>query len=940
MKSKLTFAFIALTLCFNLVLFGMEKKKEFKIPYEKYVLANGMNVILHVDTTNPIAAVYVVYHVGSAREIEGKTGFAHLFEHLRFNESQDIPQGQWFKKLQTAGASGVNGSTSNDRTNYYEVVPNNAVEMALWMEADRMGFLLSKVNQETFVTQQNVVQNEKRQGDNRAYSQSEYMSTKLLYPATHPYGHTVIGELDDLAAASLQDVVDFHNKYYAPSNATLIVVGDINVAETKKWIDKYFAEIKSGPAPEALPKMPVKLNETVRAYCEDNLANAPRLGMQYPTVEEYNKDAYALEFFGRIFSGSKKSALYKVIVEEKKLAVSVSARQRSSEIAGEFGITITALPDVKLSDVEAAVKEAFLRFEKDGFTEKDVERQKAGIEYGFYSSSASDLGKARRLGDYNIFNGTPDYMTTDFNNRMSVTKKDVLRVYDKYIKNQNYVITSIVPKGKADLAASDSKLWVVEEESIDKQGTKKKDIVNAPYVPIPSKIDRTIEPVKGPDPVVNIPAIWQDKTVNGIPVFGIRKSELPLVQFSIILKGGMLLDSPDLIGVGSLTARLMNQGTKTKTPVELQEAIQDLGANISINGDKESITLSGNCLTGKLPETIALAKEMILEPRWDETEFDLAKNQTIEGLKRTETAPASIAQSVFSKLVYGSDNILASDSAGTIKSVGNITLPALKKYYEMYFSPSVCKISIVGDVTQEKAVALFNSLKDWKAKDIKMPEVPGNTSAKPGIYFIDIPNAKQSQVLAGHSGPSYMNPDFYKAVVVNYKLGGDFSCVLNMILREKKSFTYGARSSFSGATYGGQFLASTSVQSNSTFETTQIIRDEVKKYTEGISKEDLDQVKSTLLLSYSGKFETLQQLNDMLAPIVIYNLPFDYIKQREEIVQKINPEEHALLSQQFIHPDKLIYLIVGDKATQFDALKKLGLGDPILLDKEGKPVTN
>ena len=937
MKNKLSFMFITLMLCINIALFGVEKKKEFKIPYEKYVLANGMNVILHVDRSDPIAAVYVVYHVGSAREVQGKTGFAHLFEHLRFNESQDIPQGMWFKKLQTAGASNVNGSTGEDITNYYEVIPKNAIEMALWMESDRMGFLTSKVNQETFVTQQNVVQNEKRQGDNRPYSQSQYMSTKLMYPATHPYGHTVIGELEDLSAASLQDALDFHAKFYGPNNATLIVAGDIDVAQTKKWIEKYFAEIKSGAALKPLPPMPITLNETVRAYCEDNLANAPRLSIEIPTVEDYNKDADALDFFGRIFARGNKSPLYKVVVEEKKLALSVFARQSSSELAGSFNINITALPNTKLSDVEAAVKEAFLRFEKDGFTDKDVERQKAGIEYSFYRQSGSVLSKAMRLGDYNIFKGSPDYMTTDFNNRMSVTKDDIWRVYNKYIKNKNYLITSIVPSGKADLAASDSKLWTVAEESIDKQGTKKKEIVSSKYVPIPSKIDRTKEPVKGPDPVVTLPKIWKDKTINGIPVYGIKQSELPLVEFSITLKGGMLLDNPNMIGVGSLTARLMNQGTKTKTPIELDEAMQDLGANINIYGSKEFIQISGSCLASKVNETFALAKEMLYEPRWDEKEFVLAKRQTIEGLKRTETSPASIGQSVFSKLVYGTDNILFNEAAGTIKSVEKITLDDLKKYYTQYFAPSVAKISIVGDISQEKAIALFNGLKDWPTKEFTIPTISGITSAKPGIYFIDIPNAKQSQVLAGHAGPSFIDPDYYKAVVINYKLGGDFNGILNMILREKKSFTYGARSGFSGASYAGQFLASTAVQSNATFETTQIIRDEVKKYTEGIAQEDLDLVKSTLLKSNSGRFETLQQLNEMLASIVLYNLPFDYIKQREAIVQKMTTEEHAKLSQQFIHPDQLIYLIIGDKATQFEKLKNLGLGDPILLDKDGKP---
>ena len=323
----------------------------------------------------------------------------------------------------------------------------------------------------------------------------------------------------------------------------------------------------------------------------------------------------------------------------------------------------------------------------------------------------------------------------------------------------------------------------------------------------------------------------------------------------------------------------------------------------------------------------------------DEKEFVLAKRQTIEGLKRTETSPASIAQNVFSKLVYGTNNILSNEAAGTIKSVEKITIDDLKNYYNQFFAPSVAKISIVGDITQEKAILLFDGLKDWKAKEVKIPKVSSITSAKPGIYFVDIPNAKQSQVFVGHSGPSYMSPDYYKAIVINHKLGGDFNGILNMILREKKSFTYGARSSFSGATYGGLFLASSAVQSNSTFEATQIIRDEIKKYTEGISKEDLDLVKSALLKSNAGRFETLQQLNEMLAPIVIYNLPSDYILQREAIVQKMTPDEHAKLSQKLIHPEQLIYLIVGDKATQYEKLKDLGLGNPMLLDKDGKPAT-
>ena len=928
-------------------------KKEFKIPYEKYVLKNGLNVLLHVDHSNPIAAVYIVYHVGSAREEKGRTGFAHLFEHLRFNESQDIPQGQWFKKLQTAGATNINGSTNNDRTNYFEVIPKNAVEMALWMESDRMGFLLSKVTPQTFITQQNVVQNEKRQGENSPYSQTSYIVDKLLYPETHPYNWQVIGSLEDLANATIQDAINFHDKYYGPSNATLVVSGDIDVAQTKQWIDRYFAEIPSSPKPKSMPKMPIKLAETKRASYEDYLANAPQLIMSFPTVEQYSKDSYPLTFLARILSGSKKSPLYKVLVEEKKLAPSgtggggfgrgggggsaVSAFQRSGEIAGTLQISVRAFPNMKLGDVEAAIKEAFERFEKEGFTAKDVERQKAGLEYRFYSSIGSVFGKATRLADYNIFAGSPDYMATDLQSTMKVTQEDVWRVYNKYIKGQNYVLLSTVPSGQSELAAPNSPAFVVPEESVDKAGAKK-DVGTHDSTPIPSKIDRTKEPVKGADPAVKVPAIWSGKTANGIEVYGIKRSDLPIVDFSIIIKGGMLLDDPSKIGTGYLAARLMNEGTKSKTPIELREAIEDLGATINIAGGDETITVTGSCLTSKLKETFALAKEMMFEPRWDEKEFTLAKAQTKESLKRTETSLTAIASNVFDKLLYGSDNILANQAMGTQASIDKITLDDLKAYYDRYFSSSTAKIMIVGDISKGDAIALMNGLKGWSAKEIKLPDVTVTHAAEPGVYFVDVPKAKQSVFNVGHLGPRATDPDYYSAFVMNYKLGGDFSSVLNMILREAKSFTYGARSAFSGTAYSGRFMASTSVQTNATLETAQIIKDEIAKYRNGISGDDLGLVKSTLLKSNAGRFETLQQLSGMLLPVVQYNLPFDYVKQREDFVRKITTDQQKELSQKYLMPDKMVYVIVGDKATQFDKLKELGLGDPILLDKEGKRI--
>jgi zinc protease len=699
--------------------------------------------------------------------------------------------------------------------------------------------------------------------------------------------------------------------------------------------------------------MPVTLTWTKRAYYEDNLLTAPGLNVTFSTVEEYNKDSYALSFLARILAGSKKSPLYKVLVEERKLAPSgtggggfgrgggsggssVLAFQRSMEVAGTFAITVRAFPNVKLSDVEDAIKEGFARFEKEGFTDKDVERQKAGLEYRFYTTIGSIFGKAARLGDYNMMNGSPDFMATDLQNTMSVTKDDVWRVYNKYIKGQNYVLLSMVPKGKADLAAANSTPFTVPEESVEKAGVKK-DVGTYNPPPIPSKIDRSKEPVKGPDPTVTLPAIWTGKTANGIQIFGITKKDLPLAEFSIVLKGGMLLDSPGKIGTGYLTARLMNEGTKTKTPIELREAIEDLGANLSISGGEESITLSGSCLSNKLNDVMALAKEMLFEPRWDEKEFALTKAQTIESLKRSETTPSVMASNAFDKLIYGADNILANQVMGTQKSIEAITLDDLESYYEKYFSSSTAKIMVVGDISKDNAVKLFNTLREWKAKDVKMPDVKIAHAAKPGVYFIDVPRAKQSVFNVGHLGLAASSPEFYKATVMNHKLGGDFSSVLNMILREEKSFTYGARSGFSGNSNPGSFKATVDVQTNATFETAQILRDEIAKYRDGITAEKLDMVKASLLKSMGGRFETLSQLAGMLSPIVTYGLPFDYVRQRENFVKKLTVDEHKALSQKYLQPGKLVYVIAGDKETQFDKLKELGLGEPILIDKDAAP---
>lgn len=940
-----SFSIVFLVL-FIFCLNGIAQKKAFKLDYEKYKLKNGLEVILHQDKSDPITAVAIQYHVGSNREVPGKTGFAHLFEHIMFQESQNVGQDQFFKLIQGNGGT-LNGGTWQDGTIYFEVVPNSALEMSLWLEADRMGFLLPTATYDAFLNQQEVVQNEKRQNyDNRPYGQTSYIIGKLLYPEGHPYNWTTIGSLEDLQNATLKDVHDFYKKWYGPNNATLVVAGDFDVDKTKEWIEKYFGSIPASAPVQSIKPMRVTLDKQKRAAYEDNFAQSPELTMVFPTVEQYTKDSYALDVLADLLGKGKKSPLYKVVVEDKKLAPSVSTNQNSSEIAGDFRIRIRAFPNVSLKVVEKAIFESFDKFEKDKFTEKDLERTKAGIETNFYNSISSVLGKAYTLAGYNIFAGSPDFLNLDLNNSLSVTMDDVWDVYNKYIKNKNYVLTSFVPKGKLDLAADNSPLFVIPGENLnsftEEQKLEKRNLPEnqVKVEKIKSDFDRSKIPALGPDPALKTPEVWSNELSNGLKIYGIEQNELPLVDFQINIKGGMLLDDKNKIGISNLLAKMLMQGTKSKTPVELEEAIDDLGSRINVYSTNESIVIQANCLSSKFDETFNLAKEILFEPRWDEKEFERVKNETIENIKRNKTSAAATASNVFQKLVYGENNILSNDLMGTEKSVSAITLDDLKNYYKNNFAPQITNIVIAGNANENNAVDKFKSLEEnWNKHEVNFPEVPTPAPLKASVcYFIDFPGARQSEIRIGSLGPAFTDPDFFKAIIMNYKLGGSFNGIVNMILREEKGYTYGARTNFSGTEYPGYFVASAGVQSNATLESVQIFRDEMNKYRNGISAEDLDFTKNALIKSNALRFETLAALRGMLTQIAKYNLPFDYVIDQEKQVYEMTLDEHKQLAQKFIQPDRMIYLIAGDKATQMDKLKELGFGDPILLDKEGNVV--
>ncbi|MRR22448.1 insulinase family protein, partial [bacterium] len=662
---------------------------ELSLPFEKYELDNGLNVILHQDKSDPIVSVAIYYHVGSNREVPGRTGFAHLFEHMMFQQSENVPEDQYFRLIQSAGGT-LNGSTNQDRTNYYETVPKNALEMVLWMESDRMGYLTNTITKQAFAVQQNVVQNEKRQNyDNRPYGHSSTVMARAMFPEGHPYSWTTIGEMKDLFNATVEDVKEFHGRFYIPNNATLSIAGDFETEDVKALVQKYFGEIPRGPEVEVLKPMPVTLTETKKLFHEDNFANTAQYTMAFPTPERYSKESYALSALGDILAGGKKSPMYNVLVKEKKLTSNVMARNMAQELAGTFMISVMANPGVSLADVESAIFESFDRFEKDGFTEKDLQRVKAGQETSFYNMIAAVQGKAFSLAEYDIFAGDPGFYRQHLENMKAVTAADVKGAYDKYIKGKNYVATSFVPKGKVDLAAEGSVNAGIQEENILTATEVKVEAGVAEEIKkTPTSFDRSVQPPLGPDVSVTVPSVWKSSLANGMKIYGIQHSEVPLVQYNIVIEGGHMLDDLSAPGVANMLSIMLNEGTKNKTPEELEEEIELLGAMIRVSADDEEITVSVNTLARNFEKTLAIVEEMLLQPRWDSLAFELAKTRTLNGLRRNSIDPTYLGSMALNKLVLGQDNIFSTDVSGTPESVKAMTMDQIKEYYEKYISSS------------------------------------------------------------------------------------------------------------------------------------------------------------------------------------------------------------------------------------------------------------
>jgi zinc protease len=686
--------------------------------------------------------------------------------------------------------------------------------------------------------------------------------------------------------------------------------------------------------------MPATLDETKSLYHLDNFAKLPELRMVYHTVESFHDDSYALDALGEILSEGKRAPLYNVIVEELELAPRVNAYNDSNELAGTFTIRVRAKDGVDLDEVKSAVDAALARFEEKGFLDKDLERIKVEQETSFYNSISSVLGKAFQLATYNEYAGDPGRVTEEIARIQSITRQDVLDVYQRYVKGKHYVMTSFVPKDKPELIVEGAKQAEVQEEQIV-QGAEQ--AVEADpdfeYEITETKWDRS-EPPLGPPPVLRPPKIWSADAANGMDVLGIEHDELPLVQFRLFLEGGHMLDPPDKAGAAELLADLMMEGTKNKTPEELEDAIGELGASINVSAGREGIVISANGLSRHYDQLVALVTEILLEPRWDEKEFERLKSKQLTDIRQGQGDPQTIARNAFQKVLYGDDHIFALPSQGTVDTVSSIALDDLKQFYGRNVSPSVAAFHVAGDIGRERVLASLSDLeKRWEAKEVEFPSYAvAEAPAKPRVYFIDVPGSKQSVIYVGCLALRGGEDDYNDLVYANNRLGSGSSARLTQLLRIEKGYTYGAGSWIPRRREVAPFQASTSVRANVTLESLELLKEQLQTYGPTFTDDDLATTKNLLIKQATREFETLGSLLSVLEDISRFGLPLDYVEKEQQELMALTLEELRGTIDRYMNEQRMAYVVVGDGETQEARLKGLGYGEPVLLDVDGNPV--
>ncbi len=885
------------------------------IPFEEFKLDNGLRVIVHEDHKAPIVAVNLWYHVGSKNEKPGRTGFAHLFEHLMFQGSENFPD-EFFKPFEDAGATDQNGTTDFDRTNYFQNVPTTALDMALWMESDRMGHLLGAIDQKVLDEQRGVVQNEKRQGDNAPYGKTFYHLLEGLFPEGHPYRWEPIGSMDDLNAASLDDVKDWFKTWYGPSNTVLVLAGDIDVKTAREKVEKYFGEIEPG-APLARRKSFIpKLDAPARDIMHDRVAQA-RVHRGWTAAAAGTAEADQLSLASRILGGSKTSRLYQRLVLQDQIASSASAWYYPLEIAGIFVIQADANPGVDPAKLEVAIEEEVARFVKDGPTADEVKRARVAAEASFVRGAeriGGFGGKADILAECATYTGKPDCFKQSLATISTATPASVLAAASKVLQPQHYTLTVLPsPDYKASSAKLDRSAGAPKTESY---------------------------------PDLKFPELQRGKLSNGIEVVLAERHEVPLVQLRLLFDAGHAADQGGKLGTASFVMSMLDEGTRTRDAVAIATRMEELGAQIGSASTLDTSVLSLSALKDQLAPSLELFADVVRNPRFDASEIKRVQGQWLASIAQEKTNPSSLASRILPPLLYGAGHAYAvpGTGSGNETSITSLTAADLKAFHRDWIRPDGARIIVVGDTTMTEIVPALNRVfADWKAPASPRPsknigEVAMSTTTN--VYLMDKPNAEQTTIFAGHLLPSTKaNDRFVTNTAVNL-LGGQFTARLNMNLRETKHWAYGAYTGTGEALGQRSLYAWAPVQTDKTVESIQEVAREFNEYlgTRPATQEELDRLIANDVRSLPGQYETAAAAAGSLNSIVVYGHPDNYVQTMKARIEGQTLEQVNAAAKAHIHPSALTWVIVGDLSKFEAGVRALNLGSVKILDAEGKVI--
>ena len=903
---------------------GQSTDKLPPIDVKEYTLKNGLRVITHVDRSTPVVAVGTWYHVGSKNEVIGRTGFAHLFEHMMFQGSKNYDS-DYFTPLQEAGGN-INGTTNQDRTWYYETVPSNFLELALFMEADRLGNLLPAMTQAKLDNQRDVVKNERRQRvDNQPYGASFEKIGEIMFPKGHPYNWTTIGSLEDLQAASLEDVKSFFRQYYTPNNTILVLSGDFDEQQARTWVEKYFGPITKGENIVRPNQAQPKLDKEIRVDVDDALAPLPRRYMVWHGVRQYAPDEPALDILGNILSSGRGSRLQSSLIYGKELAQQVGAGSGTNEIAGTFQITATARPGKSLDEIEKEINAEIERIKTTPPSVDEIARAKNSIESQTIFGLQTVLGKAGQLTNYAGYVGKPNYFQADLDRYSKVTAADVQRVANTYL-TANRLVMTYNPKraegsstGRAANQPTSVKSEKKDQARIDAQGAAL--------------------PKPGPNPRLSLPPIEKTKLSNGLEIWMVEQNELPMIAMNLVLKTGSANEPDDRTGVSGLMTSLLDDGTKNRTAVEISNQLQSIGAFLNAGGGWDSTSVSMQTLTRNFDKALDIFADVILNPTFPATEFESLRARSLIGLRQQKANPNAIANVAYNKVLYGNHPYGRDNTEATLKA---ITRDDLVSYYQNTFRPENGVLIVVGNYNKSTLKSsLEKALGGWTASGkVAVRNLPDTKSLeKTGIYLIDRPNSAQSVVSVGQVGIDRMNPDYLPVVVMNSVLGGAITSRISMNLREDKGYTYGANSGFTFRRGAGPFRAGGDMQTAVTKESVLELMKELKgiRGDAPITQKELDYNKQSLIRRYPSAFETIPGMSNQLANLITYALPDSYFNDYIAQINAVTLADVNRVANKYLDPSKMAIVIVGDRKVIEPGLKELGY--PItILDTDGNPV--